>query len=167
MFYNPLFEFGPWLIWVGKESYNKEIEDSDWFPFNDENYYLDEIRHVPFLPYKYRSSVVFYEVSINYSWNHPGPKEVHTYSIEGFTLPPPGVPCIVHHIEHFQYIKPRMKRKWVYKTSSIQEDLLSANEKSKEQPLIILQRLTEMEKDVSQKLETTVKLWELYVQQWR
>ncbi len=54
MFYNPLFEFDKFLVdpsktfsilmqidnAIGKEIYNKEIEDSFWFPIKDENYCL-------------------------------------------------------------------------------------------------------------------------------
>ncbi len=40
--------------------FNKGIEDSDWFPIKDEKYYLDVIRHVPFLSYKYKARSVLH-----------------------------------------------------------------------------------------------------------
>ncbi len=70
MFYNFLFEFGTILEdpsntssilelfdhTVGKENLNKDIDDSDWFPIEDGNYYQFAIRHVSFLAYKYKQA---------------------------------------------------------------------------------------------------------------
>ncbi len=73
--YNPLFEFftiledpsnksstlEPFDNIIGKEIYNNDVEDSDWFPIDVENYHLDAVRHLPFLPYKYKASIICLE----------------------------------------------------------------------------------------------------------
>ncbi len=95
MFYNPLFEFSIILEdprntslilelfdnAIGKEFVNKDIKDSDWFPIEDEIYYLDDEMHVPFLSFKYKTNIICYGVPCNedvqrnaltttYSWYH-------------------------------------------------------------------------------------------------
>ncbi len=78
MFYNTLIEFGQILEdpsnffsilelfdnAIGKEIYNEKIEDSDWFPVEDPDYYLDALRNVPFLAYKYKTSVICYRMPL-------------------------------------------------------------------------------------------------------
>ncbi len=144
MFYNPLFEFDQTLDdqnntlsilelldeTIGNGIYNKCIEDSDWFPIKDPFCYLHAIDHVPFLAYKYKTSIICNRVPYNevdqraactttFSWYHQELQKVNSYSIEGIKIPPPGVSCIVHHIDHFQYIKTRKKKQQVCKKSSI------------------------------------------------
>ncbi len=133
MFYGPLFEFCSILEdpsntssilelfdnVVGKEIYNKDIEYSDWFPIKD-----DAIRHVPFLAYQYETSFICYGVpcdeddqravcTTTHTWYNLELKKVNTDSIDGFTILPPGVPCIIHYIEPFQYINTRKNKKQV------------------------------------------------------
>ncbi len=45
---------------VGNGIYDKCIDDSEWFPIEDPSYYLDVISHIPFLAYKYKTSIICY-----------------------------------------------------------------------------------------------------------
>ncbi len=96
--------------------------------------------------------------TIAFSWYHQELQKVNSYSIEGFTLPPPGVPCIIHHNDHFQFIKTRKKTKQVCKKSSTQGDKLSANPINIKQPLNLKQRPTEIQEYKSQKPKLTVNV---------
>lgn len=76
-----------------------------------------------------------------YLWYHQELQKVNFFSIEGFTLPPPGVPYTIHHT--------RKRMTQVCKKPSIQGENSSTNAKRNEQPLNIQQRHTEMQEDIS------------------
>ncbi len=96
------------------------------------------MNHLPFLAYKYKTSIICCGIPCNkdeqraictttFSWYHKELQKVNTYTNEGFALHPLGVPYIVHHDDHFQFIKARKTRNQVFKKSSTEGDELSTN----------------------------------------
>ncbi len=114
-------------------------------------HYLDASKHLPFLAYKYKTSVICYKVprkpkqpcTTTYLWCHLELKKVNNHYILWCAPPPPAVPCIVLCKKHFQYIiTTKTKNQVLKKLLDRRGDPLPLNQNTKGGKLIIAERLT-------------------------
>ena len=130
---------------AGNEIYDPAKSDSRYFPAA-KIHYLDASKHLPFLAYIYKTSVICYEVpskpkqpcTTTYSWYHPELNKVNNHYIVGFAPPPPGVPCIVLFKKHFRYIMTtKIKNKVLQKSFGTRGDPLPLKQNDKARRAII------------------------------
>ncbi len=91
---------------MGKETYEKNIEDSDYFPIKNEDYYLHAIMHTSFLVYKYKTSISYYGVPNNEDDYKAVCNTTHS--------------CC-HQADHFQFVKTRKIKELVCKNLQVKK----------------------------------------------
>ncbi len=137
----------------------QQIWDFKYFPAAS-IHYLDALKHLPFLTYKYKTSVICYKkpflpkqpCTITYSWYHLEQNKVNNHCIFGFSPPCPGLPCIVLCKKHFQYIiTTKIKNQVLKKLLGRRGDPLPLNQNTKGRQPIIAERLACLKRNKSWK----------------